>query len=115
VRLTDVQTAEAVSVTRVPNEVRVRLLNDQIEAGSVANKLDEADKTAASVLAPMTAARDVVATVKLSSTTSLIVLVETNDQSTIKLLSTLTKSPLCTVPQIITDGQTPEGASVAVV
>src|SRR3989344_68636 len=115
VRLTDAQTAEAVSATRVPKEVRVRPLNDQIEAGSVANKLDEADKTAAPVLALMTAEREDVATVRLSSTTPLIVLVETTDQSTIKLLSTITKSPLATVPQIITDGQTPEGALSAVV
>src|SRR3989344_5750665 len=103
------------SVTRLPKESRVRPVYDQIEAGSVANKLDEACKTAALVLALMTAARDVVATVKLSSTTSLIVLVETFSQSTIKLLSTITKSPLATVPQIITDGQIPEGAFSAVV
>jgi hypothetical protein len=101
------QTAVAVSATRVPNDVSVRLLNDQIVAG----RLDEA----VSILAPMTAAREDVATVKLSSTTSLIVLVETTDQSTTKLLSTITKSPLSTVPQIITDGQIPEGAFSAVV
>lgn len=115
VRLTDDQMAEAVSATKVPNEVKVRLLNDQIEAGSVVNRLEEAERTALLVLVLMTCAREVVATVRLSSTTVLIVLVETTDQSTIKLLSTITLSPLCTVPQIITDGQTPEMALLGVV
>ena len=114
-RVVAVQIAEAVSDTRVPNDVSVRLLNDQIAEGSEVNKLDEADKTAALVLALITAAREDVATVRLASTTSLTVLVETTDQSTTKLLSTLTKSPLATVPQIITDGQIPEGAFAAVV
>ena len=49
VRVTDDQTAAAVSATRVPNEVRVRLLNDQIADGRVLDKLDEADKMLASV------------------------------------------------------------------
>ncbi len=51
VRVTDDQTAEAVSATNVPNEVSVRPLDDQTAPGSVANKLDEADKTVALVLA----------------------------------------------------------------
>src|SRR3989338_4575885 len=75
VRVTDVQTAEAMSATNVPNELRVLLLNDQIVEG----RLDEADKTVALVLALMTVEREDVATVKLSSTTPLIVPVVTTD------------------------------------
>ncbi|MFH1078161.1 MAG: hypothetical protein V1745_02680 [Patescibacteria group bacterium] len=124
VRTSDVQTAVAVSATNVPNDVRVRPappVNDQIAEGSEANRLDDADETTASVLAftasvpaVIAEARLLVATVKLSSTTSLIVLVVRIDPSTMKLLSTLTRSPFITLPHVMKEGHTPDVAFAAV-
>ena len=107
------------SATMVPNEDNVRELYDQIDAGKLAKREDDAVATTLLVLALTFEASDVLAV----SIAAFVLLFITEDREllafsivapTVKVLSRLTKSPAMRVPQLIDAGHVPLGPATGI-